>query len=74
MSTNSRLFITGDCHGDIDFHKLTSKKFPEGNNLTKNDYVIVCGDMGVVWDGTKQDKYIQKWYESKPWTTLFVDG
>ena len=68
----SRIFITGDTHGDIDFHKLNTENFPvEG--LTRDDYVIVCGDMGVVW-GSNSDRYMQKWWESKPWTTLFVDG
>lgn len=68
----SRIFITGDTHGDIDFHKLTTDMFPvEG--LTRDDYVIVCGDMGIVW-GRSSDNYMQKWWTSKPWTTLFVDG
>lgn len=68
----SRIFITGDTHGDIDFHKLTTENFPvEG--LTRDDYVIVCGDMGIVWGGNS-DRYMQKWWESKPWTTLFIDG
>lgn len=68
----SRIFITGDTHGDIDFHKLNTENFPiEG--LTRDDYVIVCGDMGIVW-GSNSDRYMQKWWESKPWTTLFVDG
>ena len=70
----SRIFITGDTHGDIDFHKLNSKNFPQGKELTKEDYVIVCGDFGICWDGGAQDKYLREWYESKPWTTLFIDG
>lgn len=68
------IYICGDTHGDYDFHKLNSTLFPDGKTLTKNDYVIVCGDFGAVWDKGKQDKYIQDWYNSKPWTTLFVDG
>ena len=69
-----RLFVTGDTHGDIDFHKLNTKKFPEGNLLTKEDFVIICGDFGAIWNGVKSDKYLQKWYNEKPWTTLFIDG
>ena len=69
-----RLFITGDTHGDIDFHKLNTKNFPEGRLLTKEDFVIICGDFCAVWDGAKSDKYLQKWYNEKPWTTLFIDG
>ena len=69
-----RLFVTGDTHGDIDFHKLNTKNFPQGTQLTKKDYVIICGDFGAIWDGAKSDKYLQRWYNEKPWTTLFVDG
>ena len=68
------IYITGDTHGDYDWSKLNSSKFPQGKNLTRDDYVIICGDFGGVWDGDKQDNYILSWYENKPWTTLFVDG
>lgn len=66
--------ITGDTHGEIDSHKLTVKNFPQQKLMTKSDSLIVCGDFGCVWDGSKNDKYWQKWYEGKPFTTLFVDG
>lgn len=73
MSTNS-VWVVGDTHGDYDFHKFTTKEFPEQKQLTKNDFVIVCGDFGAVWDRGASDKYLQNWYDEKPWTTLFVDG
>ena len=44
----SRVFITGDIHCPIDIDKLNSKCFDEGNNLTKNDILIICGDAGFV--------------------------
>lgn len=69
----SRIFITGDTHGDIDWGKLNNRQFPVGKTLTRDDYVIVCGDWGGVWgDGT--DRYVQKWWKDKPYTLLFVDG
>ena len=43
------IFITGDTHGEIDIAKLNSKNFPQGNDLTKNDYVIILGDFGFIW-------------------------
>lgn len=46
---------------------------PEGNELTKDDYVIVCGDFGYWLPSAKQD-YELDWLGKKPWTTLFVDG
>lgn len=50
--------------------------FSEGKTLTKDDYVIICGDFGLVWGGKceKTDLYWQKWLTNQPWTTLFVDG
>ncbi|MDM8195794.1 hypothetical protein QUV98_05625 [Massilimicrobiota timonensis] len=47
----SRIFITGDTHGSYDIQKLARKNFPEGKTLTKDDYMIICGDFGCVWGG-----------------------
>lgn len=68
------IYVTGDTHGTIDIHKLNSKNFPEGRTLTKDDYMIICGDFGFIWDGGAEDKWWLNWLASKPWTTLFVDG
>lgn len=51
----SRIFITGDTHGSYDIQKLARKNFPEGKTLTKDDYVIICGDFGCVWGGELVD-------------------
>ena len=51
------MYITGDTHIPIDIKKLSAKKFPEQKNLTKKDYVIICGDFGGVWDGSNEEKY-----------------
>ncbi|MBQ3489699.1 MAG: metallophosphoesterase [Clostridia bacterium] len=67
------LYVCGDVHQDIDLGKLTSARFA-AKGLSKNDYVLICGDCGAVWDGRGTDRYLQKWYEKKPWTTLFIDG
>jgi len=68
------IFVTGDTHCPIDIHKLREKKFPS-HGLTRSDFVIICGDAGLVWYGTdKEDSYWQDWLDKKPWTTLFVDG
>lgn len=65
------IFVTGDCHAD--FRKLNTKYFPDQVALTKNDYVIVCGDFGY-WDGSKQNKYEIGLVAQRNFTTLFVDG
>lgn len=68
------IFVTGDCHCPVDITKLNTKNWPEQKTLTKDDYLIVCGDMGIVWDNSSEDKYWQKWFNNKPFTTLFIDG
>lgn len=72
----TRVFITGDIHGEIDINRFSSSDFPEGKELTKDDYVIICGDFGLVWSDppTKEENYWLNWLNEKPWTTLFVDG
>lgn len=73
------VLITGDLHGERDIHKLSSSNFNKNNGLglTKEDYLIICGDFGLIWDYRGEndaEKYWLDWLEEKPWTTLFVDG
>jgi predicted phosphodiesterase len=68
------IYITGDTHIPIDIHKLRMSNFPEQKEMTKDDYVIVCGDFGGVWDNGKEELYWRNWLDEKPFTTLFVDG
>ena len=70
----TRIFITGDTHGDYDWNKLNTTYFTEQKQLTKDDYVIIAGDFGGVWGIDRTDKYIIKTYENRNFTTLFVDG
>ena len=67
----SRFFVTGDCHAA--YTKLGVKSFPEGRMLTKDDFVIICGDFGF-WDESEEQRYWMDWLESRPFTTLWVDG
>ena len=66
------IYITGDTHGE--FTRFKKDIFYEQTSLTKNDYVIICGDFGGVWDGSPTDRYWLNWLEEKPFTTLFVSG
>lgn len=69
------IYVTGDIHGGFDIHKLSSKELRSaGVRIKKDDYVIVCGDFGLVWDNKPEERYWRKWLDEKPWTTLFVDG
>ena len=42
------IYITGDTHGE--FTRFKKDIFYEQTSLTKNDYVIICGNFGGVWD------------------------
>ncbi len=69
------IFITGDCHAE--FHKLNKENFSDQKEMTKEDYVIICGDFGGVWDAeveSKSERWWMNWLEERPFTTLFVDG
>ena len=68
------IYVTGDTHIPIDIKRLNTKNFPEQKEMTKDDFVIICGDFGGVWDGSNEEKYWLKWLEEKNFTTLFVDG
>lgn len=68
------MYITGDLHGYTDISKLNSKRFPQNKNLSKNDYVIIAGDFGLVWDNKNDELYWRKWLARKNFTTLFIDG
>lgn len=71
----SAIYVTGDIHGDP-ISRFSSKPFPEGKDLTKDDYVIIVGDFGVLWknDPDREENYLLNWLLKKPWTTLFLDG
>ena len=65
------IFVTGDCHGD--FCRFSHALFPEGRHMTKDDYVIICGDFGYWLKSNRMNEVLDK-MDNKPWTTLFVDG
>lgn len=68
------IFITGDIHGDPT--RFSINNFPEQKEITRDDFVIICGDFGLIWaqEESKREKYWLDWLEDKPYTTLFVDG
>ena len=69
------IYITGDTHAD--FSRFNVENFPIQTEMTKNDYVIICGDFGGVWtfeEESSREKEMLDWLDSKNFTTLFVDG
>lgn len=65
------IFVTGDTHGR--YNRFAIDAFPEQKQMSKSDYVIICGDFGF-WNPSKEQDYWFDWLESKSFTTLFVDG
>lgn len=80
------IYITGDIHGSNDIHKLTRKTAKKAIRAGKTtytfkdgDYLIICGDFGLIWYSPdsiyyKEAQYWLNWLNKQPYTTLFVDG
>ena len=63
------VYLTGDTHGDIERFKHGKLRW-----LGKRDVVIVLGDFGFVWDGSKEEQKKLDWLRKRPYTLLFLDG
>lgn len=46
------IYITGDTHAD--FTRFSTDKFSIQKEMTKEDYIIICGDFGGVWSYEKK--------------------
>lgn len=65
------IYITGDCHAD--WVRFSTDNFPEQKDMTRDDFVIVCGDFGL-WHEDATERWWFNWFEQKNFTLLFVDG
>lgn len=63
------IYVTGDLHGDIGRFKSKAMR-----KLRKNDYLLVCGDFGFLWDGSKKERRLLKWIGRRRYHVLFVEG
>ncbi len=68
------LFLTGDTHGSFD--RLSYKNWQYSKNLTRDDYVIVLGDFGLLFNQviSPEEVWWTNWLNERPWTMLFIDG
>lgn len=66
------IYITGDTHGG--FQRFDTEYFSPEYPLTRDDYVIICGDFGGIWENSKAERRKLTRLENKPFTTLFIDG
>lgn len=65
------IYITGDCHAN--WTRFSTANFPEQAEMTRDDFIIICGDFGI-WHNTETERWWLKWFTEKPFTVLFVDG
>ena len=65
------IFITGDTHRALDIDKLANFDY---RGLTRDDYIIICGDFGFLWFDDDRDSAWLDWLKEKPCTFLFIDG
>lgn len=42
--------------------------------LRRDDTLIICGDFGFFWDGSKKERSILKKLEARSYTIAFIDG
>lgn len=72
-----KIDATGDCHSI--FRKFSKRRgyYPEQKSMTKDDYMIIAGDFGGVWDPAGEsdyEKYTLNFLESRSFSILFCDG
>ena len=63
------IYVTGDLHGEMS--RFKEKKIKK---LKKGDTLLVTGDFGFVWDGSKQEQKQLHALSKKKFTILFVPG
>lgn len=68
------IFLTGDTHIPLDVTKLNTKRFPDQKRMTSDDFLIVLGDFGLLWKKDAEYEWWKKWFNRKPFTTLWIDG
>lgn len=68
------VYLTGDVHCPIDVEKLNTKCFPVQKQMTKEDYLIVLGDFGLLWHENREFYWWKRWFDEKNFTTLWIDG
>lgn len=49
------IYLTGDTHSN--FSRFIEDKFQIQTEMTKNDYGIICGDFGGVWNYIVESMY-----------------
>ena len=65
----SLVYVTGDLRGDINRFKTAAAK-----KLQPGDTLLICGDFGFVWDGSKPEQKTLAKLGEKKYNICFVEG
>lgn len=63
------IYVTGDIHADADRLSKKTLKF-----MKKDDTLIICGDFGFIWDGSKAEKKLLDKLGARDYNICFADG
>ena len=63
------VYVTGDMHGEIKCFKCRKLR-----KLKKGDTLIVCGDFGFVFNGSKKEARMLKWIGRRRYNVVFIEG
>ncbi len=63
------IYLMSDTHGDIARLRTGAVR-----RLHKGDTLIVLGDFGFIWDGSKKEKQVLQWLAHRRYQLLFLDG
>ncbi|MBR4580072.1 MAG: metallophosphoesterase [Lachnospiraceae bacterium] len=66
--------ISGDTHGILDIDKVVHFFETHEGKYTEEDYLIICGDVGVCGFSPERESQVRKILRELPVTTLFIDG
>lgn len=69
-----KLIVTGDTHGMLDIGKIVNYFNGKENEYTKDDFLIICGDVGVCGFSASEESKTRQILRDLPLTTLFIDG
>lgn len=63
------IYVTGDTHGETE--RLSSARL---RGVKEGDTLIVCGDFGFLWDGSKREQRVLKQLGRRRYNICFLDG
>ncbi|MDE7059091.1 MAG: metallophosphoesterase, partial [Lachnospiraceae bacterium] len=67
------IYMTGDCHGN--FLRFTRQQRKQlSYQFSEQDFIMVCGDFGLLWRKNKETEFNIQWLSSLPPVILWVQG